>query len=79
MKWLLLRAAPLLVGFTSATQVPLFAPEDVFMGDEWSLDKQPHIDATDHLVFETVASTLQHWAHTRLRNGEREMGLRYIV
>ncbi|KAG8213371.1 hypothetical protein J3R82DRAFT_11862 [Butyriboletus roseoflavus] len=36
---------------------------------EWSLDKLPNPDATDHLVFETVHSLLQHWPNTRMRNG----------
>ena len=36
---------------------------------EWSLDKLPNPDDTDHLVFETVHSFLQHWPNTRMRNG----------
>ncbi|KAG8213372.1 hypothetical protein J3R82DRAFT_11863 [Butyriboletus roseoflavus] len=38
---------------------------------EWSLDTLPNPDATDHLVFETVNSLLQHWPNTRMRNGKR--------
>ncbi|KAG9314912.1 hypothetical protein JVU11DRAFT_4020 [Chiua virens] len=37
--------------------------------EEWSLDKLPNPNATDHLVFETVHSLLQHWPNTRMRNG----------
>ncbi|KAG9314911.1 hypothetical protein JVU11DRAFT_4019 [Chiua virens] len=36
---------------------------------DWSLDKLPNPNATDHLVFETVHSLLQHWPNTRMRNG----------
>ena len=47
----------------------------VIVGDEdiaeWNLDKLPNPDTTDHLVFETVHSLLQHWPNTRMRNGER--------
>lgn len=38
---------------------------------EWSLDKLPNSSATDHLVFETVYSLLQHWPNTRMRNGKQ--------
>jgi hypothetical protein len=37
----------------------------------WSLGKLPSLNATGHLVFETVNSLLQHWPNTRLRNGRR--------
>ena len=36
----------------------------------WSLDDFPNPNATDHLVFETVHSLLQHWPNTRMRNGK---------
>ena len=36
---------------------------------EWTLDKFPNPNATDHLVFETVNSLLQRWPNTRMRNG----------
>ena len=36
---------------------------------EWNLDKSPNPNNTDHLVFETVYSLLQHWPNTRMRNG----------
>ena len=38
---------------------------------EWSLDEIPNPNVTDHLVFETVYSLLQHWPNVRMRNGER--------
>lgn len=41
----------------------------------WSLDKFPNPNATDHLVFETVYSLLQHWPNTRMRNGKQSIGL----
>ena len=49
---------------------------------EWSLDKIPNPNATDHLVFETVHSLLQRWPNTRMRNGERSVclyGFQYDV
>ncbi|KAF9236707.1 hypothetical protein BU15DRAFT_76667 [Melanogaster broomeanus] len=61
-----------------AAQVPLrFSHSDwqaTSFGDKdglasWSLDEPPNPNATDHLVFETVNSLLQHWPNTRLRNG----------
>ena len=36
---------------------------------DWSLDELPNPNSTDHLVFETVHSLLQHWPNTRMRNG----------
>ena len=39
---------------------------------EWSLERVPNPDATDHFVFETVHSLLQHWPNTRMRNGKRD-------
>ena len=37
---------------------------------EWNLDEIPNPNATDHLVFETVYSLLQHWPNIRIRNGK---------
>ena len=61
-----------------AAQVPLVSNHrghSAILGDdnhrEWNLDKIPSPNATDHLVFETVHSLLQHWPNTRMRNGER--------
>ena len=67
---------------TLAVQVSLGSGHDgqaehypAILGDgdiaEWSLDKLPNTDTTDHLVFETVHSLLQLWPNTRIRNGER--------
>ncbi|KAG6330875.1 hypothetical protein ID866_8213 [Astraeus odoratus] len=36
---------------------------------EWQLDRPPNVNATGHLIFETVKSLLQHWANTRMRIG----------
>ncbi|KAF9236706.1 hypothetical protein BU15DRAFT_76666 [Melanogaster broomeanus] len=61
-----------------AAQVPLRSShsdwQSTSFGDKdslanWSLDEPPNPNATDHLVFETVNSLLQHWPNTRLRNG----------
>ncbi|KAG9315251.1 hypothetical protein JVU11DRAFT_4385 [Chiua virens] len=64
-----------------ANQVPfLTAPihgwqdeyPDILDGEgshEWRLNALPNPNATDHLVFETVHSLLQHWPNTRMRNG----------
>ena len=66
--------APVLVP-TLAAQVPLgFAdwhPQD----EDWSPNTLPNPNATDHLVFETVHSLLQHWPNTRMRNGKRSLRL----
>ncbi|KAH7910571.1 hypothetical protein BJ138DRAFT_1008581 [Hygrophoropsis aurantiaca] len=37
--------------------------------DDWRFDETPPVNTTDHLVFETVSSLLQHWPNTRYRNG----------
>ncbi|TFK69279.1 hypothetical protein BDN72DRAFT_617836 [Pluteus cervinus] len=37
--------------------------------DLWNLSARPSVDSTSHLVFDTVASLLQHWPNTRYRNG----------
>ena len=42
---------------------------------EWGLDNPPNPNDTDHLVFETVHSLLQHWPNTRIRNGKRRLCL----
>ncbi|KAG9314908.1 hypothetical protein JVU11DRAFT_4016 [Chiua virens] len=36
---------------------------------EWDVLQLPNPNHTDHLVFETVHSLLQHWPNTRMRNG----------
>ncbi|KAI6105227.1 hypothetical protein EDD16DRAFT_1714026 [Pisolithus croceorrhizus] len=36
---------------------------------DWKLDDPPSVNSTDHLIFETVSSLLQHWPNTRMRNG----------
>ncbi|KAF7327802.1 hypothetical protein MKEN_00360000 [Mycena kentingensis (nom. inval.)] len=45
------------------------APFRVAAGDDWDLSVAPSINATGNLIFDTVASALQHWPHTRYRNG----------
>ncbi|KAJ6475731.1 hypothetical protein C8R47DRAFT_666754 [Mycena vitilis] len=58
--------------FSEAAQVPLRAPSSVFATppkDSWDLNDTPNINATGHLVFDTVSSFLQHWPNTRYRNG----------
>ncbi|KAF8126987.1 hypothetical protein EV363DRAFT_1173187 [Boletus edulis] len=56
---------------TLAVQVPLrtVTANPNIKNEEWDLDKLPDPNATDHLVFETVHSLLQHWPNTRMRNG----------
>lgn len=44
---------------------------------EWNLGKLPNPNNTDHLVFETVHSLLQHWPNTRMRNGKRSAYLSF--
>ena len=65
--------APVLV-LSLATQVPLGLTGSNYRQDEhnedWNLDALPNPNATDHLVFETVYSLLQHWPNTRMRNGK---------
>ena len=59
---------PLGSGHGQVEQYPaIFGDEDIA---EWNLEKIPNPDTTDHLVFETVHSLLQHWPNTRMRNGE---------
>ena len=38
---------------------------------EWNFNELPNPNDTDHLVFETVYSLLQHWPNTRMRNGKQ--------
>ncbi|KAJ7025557.1 hypothetical protein C8F04DRAFT_133512 [Mycena alexandri] len=52
------------------------SPDPVFRGgysatknDSWNLNVKPNVNATGHLVFDTVSSFLQHWPNTRYRNG----------
>ncbi|KAG6331403.1 hypothetical protein ID866_7689 [Astraeus odoratus] len=37
--------------------------------ENWQFEVSPHSNSTDHLIFETVYSLLQHWPNTRMRNG----------
>ena len=60
-----------------AVQVPL--QYDSLSNREWSLDKLPNPNDTDHLVFETVHSLLQHWPNTRMRNGESRRVLIFFL
>ena len=46
------------------------------LGDDyskWSIDELPNPNSTDHLIFETVHSLLQHWPNTRMRHGEQSL------
>ncbi|KAF7440189.1 hypothetical protein PC9H_000533 [Pleurotus ostreatus] len=57
-----------------AIQIPLRPPPDsaessTFEHKAWDLNKIPDPDSTGHLIFDTVASLLQHWPNTRYRNG----------
>ena len=58
-----------------AVQVPLGSSHCSQDGNraEWNLDKLPNPNSTDHLVFETVHSLLQHWPNTRMRNGKQSV------
>ncbi|KAJ7176459.1 hypothetical protein C8R46DRAFT_889407 [Mycena filopes] len=51
---------------TAAPQVPFLNVVDT---DPWDLNVGPNLNATGHLVFDTVSSLLQHWPNTRYRNG----------
>jgi hypothetical protein len=61
--------APVLIP-TLAAQVPLGFANWHRQDEDWSPDTLPNPNATDHLVFETVHSLLQHWPNTRMRNGK---------
>ncbi|TFK69314.1 hypothetical protein BDN72DRAFT_840683 [Pluteus cervinus] len=50
---------------TPTTHGPLLEPD----AGRWNLSVGPNVDSTSHLVFDTVASLLQHWPNTRYRNG----------
>ncbi|KAJ6546652.1 hypothetical protein DFH09DRAFT_1039894 [Mycena vulgaris] len=56
-----------------AAQIPfqsLPATETFATDSAWNdLDTQPNLNATSHLIFDTVNSLLQHWPNTRYRNG----------
>lgn len=56
-----------------AAQIPLRA--DLDAADSWDLNAAPNINATGHLVFDTVSSFLQHWPNTRYRNGISPLAL----
>ncbi|KAG6811477.1 hypothetical protein H0H92_007249 [Tricholoma furcatifolium] len=49
-------------------QVPIQLNRGSGQGD-WDLDTPASENSTDHLVFDTVNSLLQHWPNTRYRNG----------
>ncbi|KAJ7248220.1 hypothetical protein B0H12DRAFT_722676 [Mycena haematopus] len=53
--------------YTGASQVPFHVASAE--EDSWNLDVSPNINATGHLIFDTVSSLLQHWPNTRYRNG----------
>ncbi|KAL0958703.1 hypothetical protein HGRIS_014034 [Hohenbuehelia grisea] len=63
----------LLATFTAAparaktpAQVPLLDAETY---DNWDLDARPNPNSTGQFIFEGLASLMQHWSHTRYRNG----------
>ncbi|KAJ7139078.1 hypothetical protein C8R44DRAFT_300872 [Mycena epipterygia] len=51
----------------SADQIPL--QNSLHVDTNWDLNVRPNVNATGHLVFDTVSSFLQHWPNTRYRNG----------
>ncbi|THU84205.1 hypothetical protein K435DRAFT_733460 [Dendrothele bispora CBS 962.96] len=59
----------------TALQVPLSSPFSTNSApysaglEGWDLDIGPNVNATGHLVFETVISLLQEWPNTRYRHG----------
>ncbi|TFK33435.1 hypothetical protein BDQ12DRAFT_738756 [Crucibulum laeve] len=69
----LLVYAASVVAAANAAQVAFnVSPPDALnsnSNDEWSFTTRPALNSTSHLVFDTVASALQHWPHTRYRNG----------
>ncbi|KAG9314906.1 hypothetical protein JVU11DRAFT_4014 [Chiua virens] len=58
---------PLGSAFLWPDEPPAIFGEELTTG--WDLLQLPNPNATDHLVFETVHSLLQHWPNTRMRNG----------
>ncbi|KIY66205.1 hypothetical protein CYLTODRAFT_423645 [Cylindrobasidium torrendii FP15055 ss-10] len=72
MHWLV----PLLVAHAASASQAIFssAPPsqdatDYNSNDRWDFDLEPNVNATGHLIFDNVASFLQHWPNTRYRNG----------
>ena len=63
----------------SALAVQVLLQHDNLGNGEWSLDKLPNPNDTDHLVFETVHSLLQHWPNTRMRNGGPRRVLLFLI
>ena len=71
-----------ILGPALAAQVPLKLGSDLLWQQtgtgilveesrtEWNPHTFPHPNDTDHLIFETVSSLLQHWPNTRMRNGK---------
>ncbi|TFK73316.1 hypothetical protein BDN72DRAFT_894142 [Pluteus cervinus] len=60
-----------------AAQTPLTSPSTPTLPPpliqvdvrQWNLSASPSVDSVSHLVFDTVASLLQHWSNSRYRNG----------
>ncbi|KAJ6617953.1 hypothetical protein B0H10DRAFT_2031473 [Mycena sp. CBHHK59/15] len=50
---------------------PIQVPFDASTADddEWDLNTLPNVNATGHLVFDTVSSLLQHWPNARHHSG----------
>ncbi|KAF5354522.1 hypothetical protein D9757_014013 [Collybiopsis confluens] len=66
------------IPLAQAAQIPTFVDQPHFISsfhplenDDklWDIKILPNVNATGHLVFETVNSLLQHWPNTRYRNG----------
>ncbi|KAJ7242980.1 hypothetical protein C8J57DRAFT_1366676 [Mycena rebaudengoi] len=51
--------------WASAAQIPFQTDHH----DPWNFSIAPSVNASAHLVFDTVSSFLQHWPNTRYRNG----------
>ncbi|KAF5362580.1 hypothetical protein D9757_013316 [Collybiopsis confluens] len=65
------------IPLAQAAQIPTFVDQPHFISsfhplenDDklWDIKILPNVNATGHLVFETVNSLLQHWPNTRYRN-----------
>jgi hypothetical protein len=54
-------------------------PASTTTEDPWDLNVAPNINATKHLVFDTVSSFLQHWPNTRYRNGTTVHQTRLLI